>query len=73
MTEHVESNINTKRLYTVRQTVELYPALTESGLRAAIFYNQDNFENQCVIRMGRKVIIDGDALDGWLDSHRGRC
>ena len=65
------TNSAQRRLYTIKQLVGIYPALTESGLRSAIFYNQNNFVNQCVIRVGRKVIIDADALDEWLDGFRG--
>jgi len=46
--------------------VENYPALTASGIRAAIFYNQNGFEDHCVLRFGRKVMIDADAFDSWL-------
>ena len=61
----------TRRLYTINQIVTLYPALTVGGLRDCIFYNKNGFEDRCVIRIGRKVMIDADALDEWLNEHRG--
>lgn len=60
-----------RRLFTIKQIASIYPALTESGLRAAVFNNQDGFEDQCILRFGRKVIVDADALDIWLDGFRG--
>jgi hypothetical protein len=55
------------RLKTIKDILDICPALTESGLRAAIFYNQNNFEDKCVKRFGRKILIDADALNLWLE------
>ena len=60
-----------RNLFTIKQVTEIYPALTVSGLRSAIFHNQNGFEDQCVIRFGRKVMIDADAMDVWLEAFRG--
>ena len=61
----------TRRFYSVRQVVEVYPGLTIGGVRHAIFNNLNGFTDRCVCRFGRKVLIDADALDAWLEDHRG--
>ena len=60
-----------KDLRTVKQLCEDYPGLfTEAGLRWLIFTNPDQF-NSCLIRIGRRILIDEPALCRWLAKRRG--
>ena len=59
-----------KRYLTVRQTARAYPALTESALRWLRFNGDLNGFNRCVLAVGRKLLIDADAFEQWLESHR---
>ncbi len=59
-------------LRTVRQLCEEYPHLfTEGSLRWLIFHRQTNGFDRCVLRVGRRLYIDLEALRQWLAEHRG--
>ncbi|WP_150050066.1 KilA-N domain-containing protein [Methylomonas rhizoryzae] len=61
-----------KRLYTVKQTVEAYPAFKEGGLRHLIFHADGHKPNGfgcCIRRIGRKVLIDADSFEAWIAQH----
>jgi hypothetical protein len=70
MTDSVPPLPQGKRYLTVRQTAQAYPALTESALRWLRFNGNSNGFNQCVLAVGRKVLIDADAFKRSLESHR---
>jgi hypothetical protein len=59
-----------KRYLTIRQTSQAYPALTESALRWLRFNGDANGFNRCVLAVGRKLLIDADAFERWLETHR---
>ena len=61
---------HSKRYLTIRQAAQAYPALTESALRWLRFNGDTNGFNSCVLTVGRKLLIDAQALESWLDSHR---
>lgn len=61
-----------KRIATVKQTAEAYPAYSESSLRWLIFNAHNNGMEECLIRDGRRVRIDLDQFDERLESLRGR-
>ena len=62
--------MNKKRIGTVKQCLEAYPAFTNGGLRGWIFYNTDDFRTRCVIKVGSKLLIDYDEVDQWLKDHK---
>jgi len=59
-----------KRLSTVRNLTNLYPDadFTQNSIRWLIFNAKENGFSMCIVRLGRKVLIDLDKLDEWLDS-----
>lgn len=59
-------------LLTVRQFSEKHKAFPEGGLRHQIFNAKDNGFNNCIRRMGRKVLIDEAAFFEWLDSQNAQ-
>lgn len=59
-----------KRLYTVKQTAQSYPAFSEGGLRHLIFNAKSNGFAACIRRFGRRVIIDADAFEAWIDNQK---
>lgn len=67
-------NTMTRKLKAVSQAVEGTP-FTEAQMRWWIFNERQNGLNDCgaIVRIGRRVYIDMDALDHWIDSqqHRG--
>lgn len=63
------TDISTKYL-TVKQLSEKYPAFPASGIRHLIFHAKaKSFEN-CLIRVGRKVLVDSERFSAWIESHR---
>ncbi|MCB1927744.1 MAG: hypothetical protein KDH17_06860 [Rhodocyclaceae bacterium] len=73
-----------KRLATVAQAAQQYDGVfTESAIRDMIFKAEDRFNSRgdripgngmaeagVILRIGRKVILDLDAFDAWLDSRK---
>lgn len=55
----------TPKFMTVKQWVETYGYIPEGGLRHLIFHNKD-FEKRVVKRLGRKVILDVEALEAFV-------
>jgi hypothetical protein len=59
-----------RNLKTPRQIVESCPGLTMGGLRMLLFHSRTNGLETCVVRLGRKLLIDEAAFVGWLDGLR---
>jgi hypothetical protein len=55
---------------TVPDTAKKYPAFTEGGLRWLLFNREQNGFDRCVVRVGRRVLIDEVELVGWLRDQR---
>lgn len=55
---------------TVPDTAKKYPAFTEGGLRWLLFNRESNGFARCVVRIGRRVLIDESELVAWLRDHR---
>ncbi len=65
----MNSNIlETKRFANVKLAASLYPAFSEASLRWLIFNEKTNGFDQCVRRIGRKVLINLDEFEHFLDS-----
>lgn len=45
---------------------------TEGGLRWLIFNAKDNGFSKCVVRIGRRVLIDTEEFDRFMESNRVR-
>ena len=71
--------IQFENLRTVQQVVdasrpvaEAEPTITEGSLRWLIFNAEENGLDQALVRVGRRVLIDVDAFNAWLESRRAR-
>ena len=62
-----------KRIAPPKNVPEHYPAgaFTESSIRYMIFTAESTGFDSCLIRLGKKVLIDLDQMDSWLESQRG--
>lgn len=60
-------------LRTIKQLAEDLPAFTEASLRWHVFNRAVNglSEHGAVVRMGRRVLIDSEAFDRWIESQGG--
>lgn len=57
-----------KRLASVKQIPILYPdAFTTASIRHLIFNEKRNGFYVCVRRIGKKVLIDLDEFERWID------
>jgi hypothetical protein len=61
-----------KVLNTVRQHAEKNPAFSQSSLRNLIFNAKANGFDACLVRVGRKILIDEAAFFQWIDSQNGK-
>lgn len=55
---------------TVPDTAAKFPAFTEGGLRWLLFNREQNGFARCVVRIGRRVLIDEAELVAWLRDQR---
>ena len=58
-----------RRLASVAETLRAYPRVlpNEASLRWQIFSNHE-FNCACVRRLGKRVLLDLDAFERWLDT-----
>ncbi|MCP4656882.1 MAG: DNA-binding protein [bacterium] len=57
-------------LRTVKQVSRERPAFTEASLRWLIFNAEQNGLNRALVRIGRRLLIDLERFDQWLEEHR---
>ncbi len=61
---------NDPHFLTVLDVAKKFPAFTEGSLRWLLFNREANGFNRCVVRIGRRVLIDEVELVAWLRDHR---
>ena len=62
-----------KRLAAPKKIPAIYPdAFTESSIRWLIFNEKTNGFSCCVKRIGRKVLIDLDQFESWINEQGGQ-
>ena len=59
-----------RRLVTVKDILDANPCLTHGWLREQLFFRQQNGLAECVVQLGRKLLIDLDAFEQWLLGQR---
>lgn len=59
-----------KRWSTVKCVPAQYPEanFTEGSIRWWIFNSTENGFNSCIVRIGRKVLIDLDKFEQWIEN-----
>lgn len=62
-----QNPLETRSFLTVRQFSQKHPAFPEGGLRYNIFHAEKNGFAKCIRRIGRKVILDEQAVFRWVD------
>lgn len=57
-----------KNLFTIKQFCALHPWAKVGGVRSQIFFSETNGLKAAgaVLRIGRKVLIDGEAYLSWI-------
>ena len=59
-----------RHLTTVRLFCRKRDWPTEGGLRWLIFNSKKNGFDKCIVRMGRRVLIDETMWDEYIEEHR---
>ena len=54
-------------------TQDAYPYIAERTWRHWIFSNVDEFRHRCVVKIGRRLWLDAEAVAAWLEEHRGQA
>lgn len=57
---------------TVAQFCKRHPAFTVGGMRHLLFFNPEGVREACIVRFGRRVLVDEAAFFAWLRANRGR-
>lgn len=58
-----------KRLATIKQAAKLYKGIfSEASFRWMIFNEKTNGFSVCLRRIGRRVLIDLDDFEKWIDT-----
>ncbi len=65
----VKPHVNTRTLIPVTDWHEYHPWPPIGGLRHLIFHAETNGFSHCVIRLGRRVLIDQDKFFEWADQN----
>jgi len=62
--------LKAKRLSTVKNLPSYYPdaGFTPNSIRWLIFNSSENGFTHCIRRVGRKILIDLDAFEEYLDN-----
>ena len=60
-----------KRFASVRQISALYPCFSTASIRWLIFHEHVNGFSKCTRRLGRKILIDLDLFELWIDEQGG--
>ena len=55
---------------TVKQLSKIHSAFTESSIRALIREKHNNGFDKMLSKIGKKVLIDVNEFERWIDSHR---
>lgn len=72
-----------RRIATIAQVAAAYPAFSPAALRDLVFKAEDRFNSRgekirgnglaeagAIVRIGRRVLIDLDSFECWIDSQR---
>ena len=61
-----------RNLRSVEQIAESSKVFTQASLRWLIFHAKTNGFEKCLVRVGRRVLIDEPIFNVWLDEQRER-
>lgn len=59
-----------KTYLTTKQAIEKYSFLTKNTLKHLLFRDVDGFRSQVARKLGRRILLDEDALLEFLDNSR---
>jgi hypothetical protein len=60
-----------KCFLTKKQAIQKHPFLSENMLKNLLFKNVNGFRTKVVCRLGRRILLDENALIKFLEENRG--
>jgi len=60
-----------RKLATVKELLDANPYMTNGWLRQQWFHRETNGLDACVLQMGRKLLIDVDEFEQWMENGCG--
>jgi ribosomal protein L34 len=48
------------------------PSVTKRMLTHWLASNLDGFRDRCAVKIGRRVLLDREAVEAWIEAHRGK-
>ena len=70
MENTTQKNISRTRLIPVTQWKDYHPWPPIGGLRHLIFFEKTNGFHHCVVRLGRRVLIDEERFFEWAETQK---
>jgi hypothetical protein len=64
-----DKKMNTKEYITVKEMPNKFPFIKIGGLRAWIFEDKNNI-NECIIRVGKKILFDVQKFQEWIEKQK---
>lgn len=64
------SNFTVKRVATIKQAADLYPAFSESSLRWLVSHEKENNFSEVIRRVGRRILLDLDDFENWISKQK---
>lgn len=58
------------QLMTLKQTAEQYPAFTVASLRWHLHRRSTSGLSKATVKVGRRVYVDSEAFEQWLENQR---
>ena len=62
-----DNSSTTPNYRTVKQFCDRHEWATLGGIRNLIFHAETNGFAKCIKRMGRRILLDEDAIFTWID------
>ncbi|MGI6458540.1 MAG: hypothetical protein ACOX5J_00315 [Candidatus Hydrogenedentales bacterium] len=69
MESQMNAQVGPSRLLSVSQFCNKHEWATIGGLRHLLFNREANGFDKCVVRLGRKILLDEAAVFAWLERH----
>jgi hypothetical protein len=60
---------NPQKFASVKEASKIHPSFSEPSLRYLIFNAQKNGLKKCLIKIGKKVLIDLSEFEAWIKAH----
>ena len=61
-----------KQWLTKKQAIQKYDFLTENMLKNLLFKNIGGFRTKVITKLGRRILLDDEALQSFLQDGKGR-